>query len=301
MFKRALLLLGLVVVGFATQYYHGVERLQLLVQEFLTGEQRRDSSVWLANYEVVIQGKRIPGLAEAEISGLSWDPVTDSLFAVTAKIPSVVQLTLRGDLMRQFALPNVGDTEGIEVISDNRLAVIEERKAKVAVFDIPQSGQEMDTRTLTQLDLSQTHPELLNMGNKGLEGLAWDAERSKFLLAKERGPLALYSAGVHDESMQLKTLHKLDVKQVLARDISSLTRDPRTGNLLLLSDESHLVLEMDAEGNAVSYMSLLRGMNGLQRTIKQAEGITMDAQGRIYIVSEPDLFYVYAPKDCCTG
>ena len=76
------------------------------------------------------------------------------------------------------------------------------------------------------------------------------------------------------------------------RDISSLTYDARTGHALVLSDESRLLLEVDEQGEPVSFISLSGGMNGLTRGIAQAEGVTMDAAGNIYIVSEPNLFYV---------
>ena len=36
---------------------------------------------------------------------------------------------------------------------------------------------------------------------------------------------------------------------------------------------------------------LLRGMNGLKRSVPQAEGLAMDEQGTLYLVSEPNLFY----------
>ena len=39
-------------------------------------------------------------------------------------------------------------------------------------------------------------------------------------------------------------------------------------------------------------MTLLGDMNGLADTIPRAEGVTIDDQGTIYLVSEPNLFYV---------
>ena len=77
------------------------------------------------------------------------------------------------------------------------------------------------------------------------------------------------------------------------RDFSSLAIDQRTGHLLVLSDESRMLLELDPQGNPVSFISLAMVFNGLTRSIKQAEGVAMDAQGTIYIVSEPNLFYVF--------
>ncbi len=38
-------------------------------------------------------------------------------------------------------------------------------------------------------------------------------------------------------------------------------------------------------------MTLLGGFNGLKNTIPRAEGVTMDENGTLYMVSEPNLFY----------
>ncbi|MOA37856.1 SdiA-regulated [compost metagenome] len=77
------------------------------------------------------------------------------------------------------------------------------------------------------------------------------------------------------------------------RNLSALSIDPRTGHLLVLSAQSNLLLELDEKGDPVSFISLLGGMNGLDRRIPRAEGVAMDESGDIYMVSEPNLFYVF--------
>jgi uncharacterized protein YjiK len=64
----------------------------------------------------------------------------------------------------------------------------------------------------------------------------------------------------------------------------------------VLSAESHLLLELDEKGNKVSFMALVRGLNGLSQTIPRAEGVAMDEHGTIYMVSEPNLFYSFKKK-----
>ncbi len=72
--------------------------------------------------------------------------------------------------------------------------------------------------------------------------------------------------------------------------------DPRTGHTLVLSAESHLLLELDEKGEPVSFISLLGGFNGLDSKIPRAEGVAIDDEGTIYMVSEPNLFYVFRKK-----
>ncbi|MNR08668.1 hypothetical protein D3C85_1248360 [compost metagenome] len=63
--------------------------------------------------------------------------------------------------------------------------------------------------------------------------------------------------------------------------------------MLALSDESRLILELDVSGRPLSTMSLGKGRQGLQKTVPQAEGIAVDDDGTLYLVSEPNLFYVF--------
>ena len=74
-------------------------------------------------------------------------------------------------------------------------------------------------------------------------------------------------------------------------DLSSLTLHEPTSHLLLLSDESALVVEYAADGRPISLMPLWRGFHGLQRKVPQPEGLAVGPDGAIYVVSEPNLFY----------
>ena len=93
--------------------------------------------------------------------------------------------------------------------------------------------------------------------------------------------------------MQVFDDHKRDAG-IFVRDLSSLHYDSRTGHLLALSDESRLVVEVDAKGEPISSLSLLPGQQGLKDSAPQAEGITMDENGTLYLTSEPNLFYRFS-------
>ncbi|OZB22444.1 MAG: DNA-binding protein, partial [Pseudomonas sp. 34-62-33] len=131
-------------------------------------------------------------------------------------------------------------------------------------------------------------------GNKGFEALAWDARSSSLMLGKERSPMGLFSLPFPGEDGAAGVMQPFGYGNLGMRDISSLTIDARTGHALVLSDESRMLLEIDRAGRPVSFLSLLGGLNGLDSGIQQAEGVAMDEQGNIYIVAEPNLFYVFS-------
>lgn len=278
------------------RYLHWDDRLLFLWQEHSTSTQQQADSIWLPGYRAVIQARPLAGLAEAETSGLSWSPLSNTLFTVTGKIPKLVELSLQGDVLRTIELRGFSDPEGVEVLADGRIVIIDERRGQMTAFYLPLDVDFIDGDTLPSISLG-----VMEAGNKGFEGIAWDARNQRMLLAKERSPFGLFSLpfpelendGSTSVPVQEQELQELSSKQVFMRDFSSLTIDQRTGHLLILSDESRMLLELDEQGNPVSFMSLAVGFNGLTSSIKQAEGVAMDDQGTIYIVSEPNLFYVF--------
>jgi uncharacterized protein YjiK len=77
------------------------------------------------------------------------------------------------------------------------------------------------------------------------------------------------------------------------RDLSSVTFHSDTGHLLLLSDESRLIKEYDEDGKALRALALWKGFHGLKAHVPQADGIAVGPDKSIYIMSEPNLFYVF--------
>ena len=71
-----------------------------------------------------------------DLSGLTFNPLTQSLFAVTNAPELLLEMTLEGDVKRVIPLLGFEDTEGITHIEGNRFAIVEERKRQVVFIKI---------------------------------------------------------------------------------------------------------------------------------------------------------------------
>ncbi len=280
----AALLAGLVLGG---ALLHWDDQLRLSWRERLTDSDTRALSIWLPDYRLTLSVE-LPGLEDDETSGLTWNPLTGTLFTVTGQNPQLVEISPQGVILRRIRLYGFSDPEAVESLGDGRLAIIDERQRLLAVFELPEGDAPLQLSELATYDLG--HREA---GNKGFEGLAWDARSQSLLLAKERDPLGLYSLPFPGEDGAPGALVARADQALMVRDLSSVAIDPRTGHTLLLSDESRLLLELDRDGQPRSAMRLLGGLSGLARSIDQAEGVAMDDRGRIFVVGEPNRFYVF--------
>jgi uncharacterized protein YjiK len=177
------------------------------------------------------------------------------------------------------------------VISDERL----QRLLKVRLDD--------DTRVVAAEGLQQLSLGIERNGNKGFEGLAYDVLGSRLFVAKERDPVRIYEIQgfPYAENGQPLAVHVSEDPErdagLFVRDLSSLQYDEQTGHLLALSDESRLIVELDTRGKPISTLSLRAGEHGLEKHVPQAEGIAMGPDGTLYLVSEPNLFYVFRKGD----
>ena len=264
---------------------HWDDRGVLWVMERFESPAERQESVWLPDYRAVIDAKLLPGMEEDEASDLSYDPQTKTLFAVMGKNPFLVELTLQGDVLRKMPLVGWGNPEGVTVMGNGLLAITDERKHVLSIVKVDADTRELNIASFPKYDLGPSKNQ-----NKAFEAIVWDTRNQQLLLGEERPP-ALFS-WKSDGSQTLKgDKQKQSSDELDIRNLSALAIDPRTGHTLVLSADSHLLLELDEKGEQVSFMTLLGGFNGLKKTIPRAEGVTMDEAGTLYMVSEPNLFY----------
>ncbi|MHA6198356.1 SdiA-regulated domain-containing protein [Pseudomonas wadenswilerensis] len=289
-FLLALLAVLLAVLLFAGQHYRLFERGWFNLTTWL---QPAEQSIGLDRYRVVIEAKPVEGL-DKDISALTYDPDRNSLFTVTNKSPELIELSLDGRILRRVPLTGFGDPEAVEYVGRDSYVITDERQQRLIRVRLTDDTPFLDAKDAEQLTLGIG----LN-GNKGFEGLAFDQQGKRLFVAKERDPMLIYEVHgfPHDNPEQPYAVHVVQDRKrdarLFVRDLSSLQFDERSGHLLALSDESKLVLELDVKGRPLASLSLRKGFHGLKESVPQAEGIAMDGAGTLYLVSEPNLFYVF--------
>lgn len=284
-------LLLAVVIGYGIAFaMHWDDRGLLWLGERFESQSERTASIWLPDYVVDIDAKLLPGMEKDEASDLSYNPATKTLFSVMGKNPFLVELTLKGDVLRKIPLVGWSNPEAVAVLENGFMAIVDERQHHLTIVKVTPQTTTLDIADFPKYDLRPSKDQ-----NKAFEALAWDPRNQQLILGEER-PAAMFT-WKSDGSDQLKGDKQKVVSNALdLRNLSSLTIDPRTGHTLALSADSHMLLELDEKGKQVSFMTLLGGLNGLKKTVPRAEGVAFDEDGNLYIVSEPNLFYSFRKR-----
>lgn len=252
------------------------------------------SSRWLPAYKVVIDAKPVIGI-EKNLSAITYDSDQDRLLAVINGGPTeLVVLGKRGELLERYPLHGFGDIEGVTYMGYGRVAVSDERAQQISIFQLPAQPRVVDISEAQYFSLG------INLnGNKGFEGVTYDAAGDRLFIVKERDPRQLYEvsgvAASLEGHMQL-AIHDRSAwiaDQVFATDLSDIHFDAQSGHLILLSDESRLLMELSGEGEMLSYRSLNGMFSDVHHSAPHPEGVTIDNDGILYVVSEPNLFYSF--------
>jgi uncharacterized protein YjiK len=282
------LALGLLLAGGLVTHWNGPARAWFALGQWLSSS---ESALGLAHYRAVIEARQIEGLS-GDVSALTFDPDRQTLFTVTNKTPELVELSLQAHVLRRIPLVGFADPEAVEYVGPGTYVISDERQQRLVQVEV--------TDATVEVNAAQGHQLALGLGlngNKGFEGLAYDLAGKRLFVAKERDPIRIYEIRgfpLHGKGGAVAIEVREDPardRALFVRDLSSLQFDPGTGHLLVVSDESRVILELGADGKPVGSLSLVAGAAGLKHKVPQAEGIAMDDAGALYIVSEPNLFY----------
>ena len=125
--------------------------------------------------------------------------------------------------MRRIPLTGFGDPEAVEYVGPGSFVITDEREQRLVKVRIDDATRVIDAADFQQLSLG-----IGRNGNKGFEGLAYDAKNQRLLVAKERDPVRIFEVlgFPHvDESkplaLQVNTDPKRDAR-LFVRDLSSL-------------------------------------------------------------------------------
>lgn len=244
----------------------------------------KPSALALSSYKAVIQQKPVAGV-KSNLSGLIYSAEDRMLFAVINNPPELVWLTTEGQLVGRMPLQGIHDPESIAWSGGNQFQIGSEKDG--AVYK-------------TQVDIQRGTMQIISMvklegydkaKNKGLEGTAWDAKNERLYAAKERKPIMIKEVEMSKNGIT-RALPSAITASV--SDVSGLEYHAPTDSLLVLSDESKMILEVSSEWRVRDRLFLTAEWSGLRDDIPQPEGIAMDNENNLYIVSEPNLFYKFS-------
>ena len=257
---------------------------------------------------------------EASAVAYNWD--TDTLFITADGSTSITQVSKTGELINTMTMAQGGspqgtefyDTEGLTYIGNGQFVMSEERDRQLVKFTYAAGT------TLTRAN-TQTVKIGTFVPNTGTEGLSYDPLTGGYIVLKEITPIGIFQTDVDfnagtatngsattENSTNLfdpALLGLSDVADVFAlSNLPSLNGQSLYNNLLVLGQENAKVLNVDRSGIIVNSLTIVSDAgNPLDVASQQHEGLTMDRDGNLYIVSEngggtidyPQL-WVYAPS-----
>jgi uncharacterized protein YjiK len=261
-------------------------------------------------------------LLAQEASAVTYDWDTDTLFVVGDGGTSVVQVSKTGALIDSMTLAPGGspqgtdfyDTEGVSYVGGGKFVLNEERDRQVNLFTYV-AGSTLHRADVQTVKLGTT------IGNIGLEGVTYDPATGHYIFVKEKEPRSIFETGIDfaagtatngspttDESANLfdpSLVSTLDFSDVYAlSNLPSLSGDPTYNQLLIISQESGEIVQVDRSGSVKHTLTIVADPGDtISVPDMTMEGITMDRDKVLYVVNEdgggdanhPQL-WVYAPS-----
>lgn len=228
-----------------------------------------------------------------DASGVAYSPETHRLYVIVNGDCTIAVTDTNGVYEGRIALAGFNDTEDLAWLGGRRFAVVEERRRNLVLVEMPDAGG-----TVRYEDCPRALIEPEDFKNVGLEGVACDAAGARYFIVKEKQPRRIYEVRWDGRrAADISRPWDLEAHAMGMSDVSSAYYDADTGHLLVLSDESHCLVECTPDGREVARLNFTAGTAGLKETLKQPEGVCLDTAGNLYVVCEPNVLYVFRKRE----
>lgn len=201
-----------------------------------------------------------------EPSGLHYEKSSNSLWTVSDENSTIYNISLEGKILSTLTVDGF-DLEGITIIKDSILVTILERDRSVVFLN--KLGKEKSKYSLS----------LEGKPNKGLEGIAYNPNKSILYVLNEKNPGMLITI---DSTGSITSKNILD----FASDFSGLCYNDIKDELWIISDENEAIFKCSSNGSLLAKYSV---------NIEQIEGIAIDFEdSKLYVISDPlEKLYIY--------
>lgn len=240
-----------------------------------------------------------------DLSGITYNALTNTLFAITnggdggSIYEAIYEVDLNGNILNTFNLIDVNesgninnrfyDTEDIVHLYARTFAVVEERKGKIAIIDLPTTSSDIHYSNANIIDVYGTWNS-----NSGLEGITYNPVTNKLHVVRE-SPRDYYEIDIPTVFPHTSTtlpgpcLQALsEMEEAAAIHYVGLTSGfagtDAEGNQLIVDEAGEKIFEIDANCNIIDELEL---------PDIRYEGITMDNNGTIYMAQEFYYIHVY--------
>jgi uncharacterized protein YjiK len=251
----------------------------------------------LSTYTVTLQ----KGLNFDEASGVAYNYDKNTLFVIDDEGDDAAEFALDGTkLTADKFQSNYRDLEGVTYIGNGQYVLADERREAMAKIQAVSTGTVggLPSTTYTGTTTAQTYLVNggTNVGNNGLEGVAYDPLTGGFFGVKQGGAAGIaeqvYFTDISFASTTTGTTsHPFDPTPLglgTLSDIAVLAANPNFagtdyyGNLLLLSADASTrrLIEVSRTGQLLSSFDLTN------LAIQTIEGVALDYSGNIYLVGE---------------
>lgn len=272
-----------------------MKRLPLLAASALAASGNSSGAAPLNSYTHL--ARNVPLTEISEASTLCYNRDTGTLFSIGDEGEAICEYatdgTFQGKMLIQTRRPDgskaLVDSEGLAYLGNSRFMIADERPMTGLLTNYERGS----TAAAGDFPSVLFDPLYVDNSNNGLEGVCYDPVTGTVWGVKEHSPFAIYQMSGFEGASPVVTkpfaaqkFNKLgyltDIADLylMANSQHFTAEDPRRMNILILSQENNLILEMTRAGEVVDTLDI----SFIDK--HTIEGITMDDQGTIYLASE---------------